>query len=41
MQMEVPGIVDVDKEADETKKLYGIGESETDRFGRRCFRALD
>ncbi len=39
MQMEVPGIVDVDKEADETKKLYGIGERETDQFGRRCLLA--
>lgn len=39
MQMEVPGIVNIDKEPDEAKRLYGIGEKETDAFGRRCLLA--
>jgi hypothetical protein len=39
MQKEVPGIASVDSEPAETKALYGIGEKETDDFGRRCLLA--
>ena len=39
MQTEIPGIISVDKESEETKALYGIGEKDTDDFGRRCLLA--
>ncbi len=39
MQMEVPGILDVEGEDDRTKALYGIGQAETDAFGRKCLLA--
>jgi hypothetical protein len=39
MQAEVPRIIDPDRETTETKALYGIGEEETDGFGRRCLLA--
>jgi hypothetical protein len=39
MQMEVPGIVNIDKEPAATKALYGIGEKDSDAFGRRCLLA--
>jgi hypothetical protein len=39
MQMEVPGIVDIDSEPTATKELYGIGETDSDAFGRRCLLA--
>ncbi len=39
MQAEVPGMVDLSKESQETLDLYGIGQSETDSFGRRCLLA--
>lgn len=39
MQSEAPEVVDLGKESDATKKLYGIGEPMTDDFGRKCLLA--
>lgn len=39
MQTEVPEIVNIDKEPEATKRLYGIGEKDSDAFGRRCLLA--
>jgi hypothetical protein len=39
MQTEVPAIVDLSKEDQKTLDLYGIGQHETDSFGRRCLLA--
>jgi hypothetical protein len=39
MQMQVPGILDIGQERDETRALYGIGEGPTDAFGRKCLLA--
>ena len=39
MQMEVPEIIDVENEDDGTKALYGIGDTTTDAFGRKCLLA--
>ncbi len=39
MQAEAPDAVDLSKESEQTKKLYGIGEAMTDDFGRKCLLA--
>ncbi len=39
MQTEVPGILDLDGEKQETLESYGIGDSTTDAFGRKCLLA--
>jgi hypothetical protein len=39
MQAEAPEAVDISKESEATQKLYGIGESMTDDFGRKCLLA--
>ncbi len=39
MQMEAPQIIDLKKESAETQELYGIGDADTDDFGRRCLLA--
>lgn len=39
MQMEVPGIINIDEEEEKTKELYGVGEEGTDAFGRKCLLA--
>jgi len=39
MQSEVPGMLDLDGEDEKTKEMYGIGDSVTDSFGRRCLLA--
>ncbi len=39
MQMEVPGILDLEGESQATLDSYGIGESKTDVFGRKCLLA--
>jgi hypothetical protein len=39
MQSQVPGLMDLTKESDATKKLYGIGTNATDDFGRKCLLA--
>ncbi len=39
MQSAAPALVDLADETDETKRLYGIGEPDTDEFGTRCLLA--
>jgi len=39
MQMEVPEIINIEEEDEKTKALYGIGESATHEFGRKCLLA--
>lgn len=39
MQAEVPKVLDLAKESAATKELYGIGEGETDTFGKQCLMA--
>lgn len=39
MQMEAPAVFDLSKEPPETLALYGIGETKSDDYGRRCLLA--
>ena len=39
MQDAVPTVMDVGSEPESVKKLYGIGEGQTDSFGRQCLLA--
>lgn len=39
MQTAVPGVLDISGETQSTLELYGIGQPETDSFGRRCLLA--
>ena len=39
MQAEVPRVMDLTKETEATKAMYGIGEGETDAFGKQCLMA--
>ncbi len=39
MQAAAPGVMDLSRETEETKKLYGIGGKPTDAFGRQCLLA--
>ena len=39
MQDAVPTVMDVTSEPESVKKLYGIGEGQTDSFGRQCLLA--
>jgi hypothetical protein len=39
MQSEMPQVMDIAKESESTKRLYGIGERNTDDFGRKCLLA--
>ncbi|MCI0456208.1 MAG: DUF1501 domain-containing protein [Gemmataceae bacterium] len=39
MQTEVPRVLDLAGETEATRWLYGIGEGETDAFGRKCLLA--
>jgi len=39
MQSEVPSLLDLAGESEATKRLYGIGEPETDFMGRQCLLA--
>lgn len=36
MQSELPDLLDLSKENQKTLDMYGIGQEETDRFGRQC-----
>ena len=36
MQSEVPDLLDFAGESEATRKMYGIGETDTDEFGRAC-----
>jgi hypothetical protein len=39
MQTEAPDVLDLSREPEETQALYGIGETRTDDYGRRCLLA--
>lgn len=39
MQSEVPGVIDIDGESQQTLDAYGIGGASTDSFGRKCLLA--
>jgi hypothetical protein len=39
MQSAAPQVLDVETESPETRALYGIGEKDTDNFGRQCLLA--
>ena len=39
MQATVPGVVDLEKESEETRRLYGIGEEATNDYGTNLLRA--
>jgi hypothetical protein len=39
MQSDAPDAVDLAKETEDTKKLYGLDDSKTEKFGRRCLLA--
>ena len=39
MQTEVPGVLDLKGEKQSTLEAYGIGDSKTDAFGRKCLMA--
>lgn len=39
MQMKVPDILEIDQEDEKTKELYGIGDEDTDSFGRKLLLA--
>ncbi len=39
MQSQMPQVLDLSKESDATKKLYGIDDGATDDFGRKCLLA--
>ena len=39
MQSAVPDLLDLSKESEATKKMYGIGAEPTDEFGRECLLA--
>ncbi|QDT02853.1 hypothetical protein K227x_12320 [Rubripirellula lacrimiformis] len=39
MQAEVPGIVDLASESEQTREMYGLNRSETATFGRQCLMA--
>jgi hypothetical protein len=39
MQMEVPGVVDIESEPEYIKEMYGIGKKETGTFGKQCLMA--
>lgn len=39
MQKDMPTVMDLSKESDTTRRLYGIGDEATDDFGRKCLLA--
>ena len=39
MQMEIPNAIDIDSEPEKLKEEYGIGQTDTDAFGRKCLLA--
>lgn len=39
MQQEVPGLLKIENETQQTLDLYGVGKEPTDAFGRRCLLA--
>ena len=39
MQMEVPGVIDLEGESEKTKNAYGLNQKETSEFGKQCLMA--
>ncbi len=39
MQMEVPGVIDLQKEPENIREMYGLNEKETAPFGKQCLMA--
>ncbi|MFQ5730387.1 MAG: DUF1501 domain-containing protein [Planctomycetaceae bacterium] len=39
MQMQVPGIIDIDRETKQTQQMYGVGVKGVDAFARKCLLA--
>ena len=39
MQRKVPQVIDVERESEATKKLYGLDDPATENFGRQCLMA--
>ncbi len=39
MQSTVPDVMEIDKETKQAQEMYGIGDTETDTFGRQCLMA--
>ena len=39
MQTDAPEVLDLNRETAETQQMYGIGEKQTDAFGRQCLMA--
>ncbi len=39
MQTEVPGVIDLSKESQQTLDMYGLDDPETETFGRQCIMA--
>lgn len=39
MQMQVPDVLDLSQEDQRTQEMYGLGQDETDAFGRKCLLA--
>jgi hypothetical protein len=39
MQMEAPLVLDLSKESEATRKMYGVGEEPTDEYARQCLLA--
>ncbi|GAF96110.1 unnamed protein product, partial [marine sediment metagenome] len=39
MQTEIPDVIDCDTESEQTLKMYGVDEPDTDAFGRQCLLA--
>src|SRR5436309_10170091 len=39
MQLSIPGVFDISKESEATRKRYGLDEKDTEDFGRNCLTA--
>ena len=39
MQMEVPGVIDLEGETKKRRKAYGLNQKETAEFGKQCLMA--
>ena len=39
MQANAPEVVDISKETEETKELYGLNDARTEKFGKKCLLA--
>ena len=39
MQMEVPGVIDIEGEPEHIKELYGLNHKDTENFGKQCLMA--